>query len=101
MITLESRWEEIFGTGNDIKNRNNWEAWKKIARKAGEKELVAFWSDPDACIGCKHLDKDWCTLQELPCTVNPYLTLKHGMLGMACMGMGRDDGNPQQELPFS
>jgi hypothetical protein len=39
-------------------------------------------------------------LAELPCAVNPYVTIKTGMAGMACMGMGRDDGINQMEFDF-
>jgi hypothetical protein len=47
------------------------------------------------------MDKDWCLRAELPCTVNPLLTVKHGMMGMACMGMGYDDGINQMEFDFT
>jgi hypothetical protein len=35
-------------------------------------------------------------MQALPCTVNPVLTIRHGMPGMACAGAGRELIEPEQ-----
>jgi hypothetical protein len=101
-VKLDCKWAQLFGSAiPENQHRKNWEEWKRIALAAGEEDQVNFWSDTDACRGCRHLDGDWCRKAELPCTVNPYLTLQRGLgPGMACMGMGRDFGINQGELDF-
>jgi hypothetical protein len=99
-ITLKSRWNEIFRQEDpeDVR-RQRWEEWKRIALAAGEKEMVDHWTDTEGCHGCLHKNGDWCENTGLPCTVNPYLTMRQGMgIGMACMGLGFDDGINQGEL---
>jgi hypothetical protein len=97
-VSLKITWLELLDVESPTVCRQRWEEWKRIALAAREKDLLNIWTDTDACRGCKHLDGDWCIRAELPCTVNPYLTVKHGMMGMACMGMGYDDGISQGEL---
>jgi hypothetical protein len=98
-MTLQSSWTEILDVADPGECRQRWEEWKRLVLAAGEKDQADFWTDTEACQGCKHLDKDWCLRAELPCTVNPYLTIQHSLgPGMACMGMGRDDGINQGEL---
>jgi hypothetical protein len=97
-VTLKSSWKEILDAADPGERRQCWEEWKRLAMAAGEKDLVDLWTDTEGCRGCKHLNGDWCFRAELPCTVNPFLTIKTGMTGMACMGMGRDDGVNQGEL---
>lgn len=58
-----------------------------------DKDMRNYWNNPESCIGCIHLDGSWCNYMSLPCTVNPLLTISGGMIGMACMGIGYDDGN--------
>lgn len=70
--------------------RARWAEWLKLAKIDG-KDGHKYWCDKSECFGCKHLRGSWCELQELPCTVNPYLTIKHGMIDMACMGAGREE----------
>jgi hypothetical protein len=90
-IRLDCDWKDLFGSEiPENHHRNNWEEWKRLALNTGEKDLVNYWTDTEACQGCKCLDRDWCLKVELPCTVNPYLTLQRG-LGPG-MGMGRDNG---------
>jgi hypothetical protein len=95
---IETGWLELLDVKDDKVCRQRWEEWKRLALAAGEKEMVDLWNDNYACRECKYLDKDWCLREELPCTVNPYLTVKTGMMGMACMGMGYNDGINQGEL---
>jgi hypothetical protein len=98
-VTLKITWIELFDVEDPSAYRKRWEDWKRLALDAGEKDQVEFWTDADACRGCKHLDGDWCLRTGLPCSVNPYLTIKKRMgPGMACMGMGYDDGINQGEL---
>ncbi len=103
MITLKSRWDELFQKEmSEEQRKSNWDAWKKSALKNGKSDMVKYWCNNNIeCEGCKYRNKDWCELQGLPCSVNPILTIQHGMLGMACMGCGYDDGNPQKEFDFS
>ncbi|MDR2020489.1 MAG: hypothetical protein LBQ14_06970 [Treponema sp.] len=99
-VTLKITWIKLLDVEDPVICRQRWDEWKRLALAAGEKDLINLWTDTEACRGCKYLDKDWCLQAELPCTVNPYLTVKHGMMGMACMGMGRDDGTKQQGFDF-
>lgn len=43
-----------------------------------------------------HRRGGWCVLQGLPCGVNPVLTMRHNIPGMACMGIGREGRPPAQ-----
>jgi hypothetical protein len=54
---------------------------------------MARWWLSHECHGCKHRNGAWCGIRGLPCTVNPILTFRHGLIGMACMGAGRDDAD--------
>lgn len=104
-VTLESSWSEILDAKAadmpaDVRRRR-WEQWKSLAARGKHgREAIGYWTDTEACAGCRHLDGDWCRLQELPVTVNPVLTLRGGgMIGMACMGAGWEDadGNQRKE----
>ncbi len=92
-VTLEISFEDLLGincreiTGKD--RRGRWAAWLILARK-DKQGGARYWCDKSECIGCKSLRGSWCKLQELTCTVNPILTFKSGMIGMACMGAGRN-----------
>jgi hypothetical protein len=65
--------------------------WNK--QMSFSKSVRELWSDTTECNGCIHLDKkgSWCNLQGLPCCVNPILTFRQGMIGMACMGTGKEE----------
>lgn len=93
-LILTSRWPEIFGETradmpDDIR-RQRWEQWKALCAKEPDgKEIVEQWTNIDeTCLGCIHKDGDWCTREQLPCSVNPVLTFQYNMEGMACMGTG-------------
>lgn len=94
-VTLEIRWHELFGEGKGEisagKRRARWEEWKSIAPA----EAVEYWTDGSACRDCVHKNADWCSIVELPCTVNPVLTFRHGMIGMACCGTGLTPRQPE------
>ncbi len=85
MINLDDTWENI------CKSKETWLAWCFLAEN-NDKEMYKYWTTLEGCcfdgIYCDQLDKKnaWCELQELPCRVNPFLTIKHGIIGMACMG---------------
>jgi hypothetical protein len=100
VVTLKSSWTEILDVADPAERRQRWEEWKRLVLAAGEKDLAKLWTDTEACRGCKHLNQDWCLRAELPCMVNPFLTIRYGMMGMVCMGMDRDDGINQLEFDF-
>lgn len=89
-VYLKMTFEDLFSTeASDEVRRQRWEDWKKIAISSGKKgkNAVAEWTDISSCYGCLDRDGDWCKLG-LPCAVNPILSFRHGMPGMACMGLG-------------
>ena len=94
VVELTSRWYEILGNKRekmpDKLRRERWEQWKQLAIEDGGQDSVDYWMDTTACENCKHIDKDWCKLMELPCTTNPLLTFSQGMIGVACGGAGKD-----------
>lgn len=101
LLKMLNEWEEEEAEKRDDPELNvtweylmvlpNWLNWLGIAR---EKDSLIYeaWSDLSCCFGCKHLNEKniWCKLQNIPATINPILTLRTGMVGMACMGMGRE-----------
>jgi hypothetical protein len=99
-VTLKSSFEEILGKDHsqfteDIR-KERWKQWQEIAlKKKDGKDVVESWLDTSACRDCLHLDKkeSWCRLMGLPCTVNPILSFRMGMAGMACMGTGYEKNN--------
>ncbi|RPE05528.1 hypothetical protein EGT74_24400 [Chitinophaga lutea] len=104
-VKRETSWAELLGVNreamSDKERRARWEEWKAMARKAGDSEVVDYWAKDnidESCAGCVHRDKDWCKLAELPCNINPVLTLQSGMIGMACMGAGKQTAPIQQTL---
>lgn len=99
-VYLEDSWMQILGNSrldmSDLTRRKRWEEWKKIAKEHDAEDFVDYWSDNTACTGCIHQDKDWCKYSQLPCTVNPVLTYRHNIMGMACMGLGKKQKHPKQ-----
>lgn len=92
-VTLKISWEDLFAIeARDMSaavRRQRWAQWLRLAKANGEEWLLAFYrGDLSACNGCIHRRGSWCTLQALPCVVNPILTVRHSMPGMACMGVG-------------
>jgi hypothetical protein len=90
-VTLTMSWADLFGPrGTPPKTRRaRWAAWLRLALH-GEARDAAFWwaRSTEECDGCEHRRGGWCGLMGLPCTINPILTIRHGMIGMACMGGG-------------
>jgi len=83
-------WNELF-KASTAKRKAMWKQFKNEHPNMAEQ-----WSDDEACredIACECLSGGWCKYVNLPCGVNPYLTPRTGMTGMACMGM-----RPQQQL---
>lgn len=92
-VKLEMSFEDLLG--NKCSNmpsyvrRERWGEWKRIAGlRKKSRDCLAAWTDTEGCDGCVHLDGDWCAMQQLPCTVNPILSFREGLIGMACMGAG-------------
>jgi hypothetical protein len=87
-VTLEIRFADLFAKGipQEVR-RARWEEWKRMAIESGAEDCVEYWTDISACLGCSERDGDWCSWG-LPCTVNPLLSFKYGMIGMACIGLG-------------
>ncbi|WP_141638401.1 hypothetical protein [Leptospira weilii] len=88
---MESSFEVILGKksedySNEVR-QERWTYWKQIAFEK-EPWLRKVWANVEACGGCVHLNKSWCNLQGLPCTVNPIVSFRTGFPGMACMGTG-------------
>jgi hypothetical protein len=77
-----------------------WNIWKSAAKKSRKNYLLETWLDQSDCEKCVHLDKveAWCKLMGLPCTVNPILSFREGIVGLACMGAGKELPNTQLEL---
>lgn len=87
-VTKEISFIDLFGINeaamSDEVRRRRWIKWKAMAGP----QAAQWWTRDNACIGCKHLDGQWCTLQGLPASVNPILSFREGLPGMACMGAG-------------
>ncbi|MDR1562277.1 MAG: hypothetical protein LBS54_04210 [Dysgonamonadaceae bacterium] len=60
--------------------------WNKVM--SFNKGMKQIWADCSGCYGCLHLNEKeaWCNCVDFPCTVNPILSFRYGMIGMACMG---------------
>lgn len=69
--------------------RARWEEWKRLALENSEdgRFCVEMWTDISDCHDCIERDGDWCSWG-YPCTVNPVLSFRMGMVGKACCGMG-------------
>lgn len=77
-------WEELLAA--DPQTRLS--MWQKLKEK--DPDTTDYWEDCFSCCEdaiCNYLRDGWCEYMELPCAVNPYLTPRTGMVGMACMGM--------------
>ncbi len=94
-LCLHSSFEQILGRNNQeytLEERK--ERWNKVMNL--DEDMKEVWSDTETCNSCKHLKDNWCSLVGLPCTVNPTLTFRHGIWGMACQGVGFE--NKQLEI---
>lgn len=73
------------------KCRARWATWLRACR-AVDGYCARYWQSAEGCCEptrCDHLKgKAWCSLQGLPCSVNPVLTFGGAGIGMACMGGG-------------
>lgn len=100
-VTLRMSFEDILGAKasamTETERRERWAAWLKLSRGGGDKGAGArWWMNASECIGCDHRRGAWCKLMGLPCSVNPILSFRQGMLGMACMGAGHTQ---HQDVP--
>jgi len=99
------RWSDLFKVEMSAwLRRERWEEWKAKAIEGDDergREMVDYWAKDnieETCAGCIHRDNDWCKHSELPCNVNPILTLQTGQIGMACCGIGYHADMKQGEL---
>lgn len=85
-LCLYSSFEQILGKNDtEYTTEERKRRWNKVMKLNNDME--EHWNNTEACYGCKHLMTDaWCNMCELPCTVNPITSFKHGVTGMACMG---------------
>lgn len=88
-VSLRISFEDLLGRDcnamPEATRRERWEAWKALDAEAAE------WWEASECEGCRYLLGDWCDLMGLPASVNPVTSFRAGMIGMACMGMGREN----------
>jgi hypothetical protein len=106
-VSLKISFEDLLGKKQSVLTEEQRKVrWAKWVSLAGE-EAASWWMDCEGCEACIHLDGHWCKLQGLPATVNPYLSFRHGMPGMACMGAGKQVVQPglfdelsQPSIPF-
>jgi hypothetical protein len=84
-VALTSTWAELFPAGAaDGTHRARWAVWLRLARRK-DREQAVMWARGHECHNCAHRRGGWCVQIGLPCTVNPILTVRHGMIGMACI----------------
>ena len=88
-VSIESSWTEILLLGSKASQRvrrTRWATWLKLARRI---KIARHWTSlGERCDACSNRRGSWCNSASLPCSVNPVLTVRHGITGMACMGMG-------------
>ena len=89
-ITLRSPWPDLLPrNASETERRQRWATWLRLARSSGRQELARSWGGKqERCSDCLHSRGGWCCAQALPCSVNPILTMRHSMPGMACCGAG-------------
>ena len=82
-MSQKTTWAELFPEGASASERRaNWNAFVKF-----DPAIAAHWENCENH-DCVHFDNGWCLLQNLPSGLNPYLSTRTGMPGMACMGVG-------------
>jgi hypothetical protein len=101
-VTLSISFELLFGSKqshmSDDLRRVRWSRWLRLARKRrSTRDMACGWTDSSDCYDddtrarCRHLrGRCWCSASSLPATVNPILSFRQGISGMACMGMMRE-----------
>jgi hypothetical protein len=111
MSAQKVTWAEILGEkGSSLTPEQRLENWTKFF-STHPADMADYWNGSEGCEGCAHLcvnvrngfKAPWCVLQELPASFNPILTTRMSMVGMACMGAGKEpvDANGQAALDLS
>ena len=101
-ITFYSSFHQILGKSpkdyTPEERKNRWKRNMELLKEIGCDDSVEYWNDISCCESCQFLDKKdaFCKSFGLPVTYNPITTHDTGMIGMACMGIGRQ--NKQIEL---
>lgn len=101
-VTLEISFEDLFGKNKEdiasCDKKFRWIEWKKIVIKKLNKEeakaVFKFWMPADTCRNCVYREGEWCVVEDLPCSVNPILSFRLGIPGLACRGLG-----PHTQMP--
>lgn len=95
-----SSFQDILGENINVfsedQRKERWQQWNDFAKK--NTDMIKYWNDASACNGCVYLDGNWCKSHSLPCTVNPVLSFKHAIKGMACMGAGKKESQTELTL---
>jgi hypothetical protein len=87
-LCKHNSFEQILGKNcNDFTPEERKRRWDKVMSL--DRRMKRYWNDNVACNGCIHLEGYWCKLEELPCSVNPILSFRYSMTGLACCGAGR------------
>lgn len=89
LIKRNSRFDQVLGRTKDAyTTEQRKKRWEKLL--SFSKANRQYWLDASKCTGCKNLNtpEAWCTLMDMPCTVNPILTYQLGTKSMACKGEG-------------
>ncbi|BAP30113.1 uncharacterized protein CHSO_1076 [Chryseobacterium sp. StRB126] len=98
-IRYYSSFEQILGKKESQYSKDDrklrWNKCIKEFKDNDKADVIEVWTSPGGdgeCVQCIHFNYDdgWCVLMGLPSSVNPVLSFKHGMPGMACMGAGRE-----------
>lgn len=101
-ISKLSSFEQIFGKSiDDYTEDERKERWAKATSFKGGKDVKEYYENSEGCEGCRHFQNGWCALASLPCGINPVLTFRMGMVGMACQGVGYEAKEGSQiEMEF-
>lgn len=88
-LCVVSTFEQILGKKrSDYSDEERKLRWEKVMSLDLSGEAREEWEYSGDCTGCKQLDNGWCKHMGLPCGINPVLTFRLGMPGLACQGMG-------------
>jgi hypothetical protein len=88
-VTKRISFEDLFPKESSrIQRIKRWSKWKDMV--ADEPWAAEYWeTDKCCCLGCCEYNKkdDWCEYASLPPSVNPILSFRFGMAGLACCGL--------------
>jgi len=89
VVSKRISFEDLFPKGScRIQRIERWSKWKYTV--ADEPWAAEYWeTDKCCCLGCCGYSKkdDWCEYANLPPSVNPILSFRYGIVGLACCGL--------------